>query len=236
MSQPVWASGFLLRAVPHGDADLVTTWLTAEFGKVTAFARAARGSKKRFAGALSTLTLARLQLVPTAGEMWRLTTAEVEHSFVELGADLVAVAYAAYACELAQEFTVAGHAEPEMFGDLLAVHQALAAHALTPVGLRWYELRALDLHGSLPELEDLMAMAGAAAQPELGRDFEPWLVALLAASTLEEAGRLPANSASVMRLRDVLATLISRVVNKPLQSVIFLQKMNAGLRRTRADN
>lgn len=238
MAQPVFASGFLLRAVPHGDADLVTTWLTREMGKLTAFARSARGSKKRFAGALSSMTLARLELVPTQGDMWRLAAAEVEHSFVQLGGDLTAVAHAAYACELAQELTVAGHAEPIIFEDLLAVHEALAAHALTPVGLRWFELRVLDASGSLPDRGDLLAMAEATASAARSEapaaEFDRLLASLLDATSLREAALLAASPPDVARLREVLAGLIARVVNKPLQSVIFLQKLNAGLRRSRA--
>ena len=241
MAQPVFASGFLLRAVPHGDADLVTTWLTRELGKLTAFARSARGSKKRFAGALSTMTLARLELAPTPGDMWRLATAEVEQSFVHLGGDLTAVAHAAYACELAQELTVAGHAEPAIFEDLLAMHAALAAHTLTPVGLRWFELRMLDANGSLPDRADLMAMADmtvaaaqAGGQGAPGADLDHLLASLLDATSLAQASTLVASPPDVTRLREVLGALIARVVNKPLQSVIFLQKMNAGLRRSRA--
>lgn len=213
------------------------TWLTRELGKLTAFARSARGSKKRFAGALSTMTLARLELVPTGGDMWRLATAEVEQSFVQLGGDLTAVAHAAYACELAQELTVAGHPEPEIFGDLLAVHHALAAQALTPIGLRWFELRMLDANGSLPERADLLALAEAtannASDGALAAEFDDFLASLLAATSLREAGLLAASPAAVARLREVLGDWIARVVNKPLQSVIFLQKMNAGLRRSR---
>ena len=47
----------VLRTVDYGESDRVVTLLTAERGKLAAFARGARASRRRFGGALEPFTL-----------------------------------------------------------------------------------------------------------------------------------------------------------------------------------
>ena len=44
--------GLVLDKIPYGDRDLIVTILTRDYGVVSAMARGARGSKRRFAGGL----------------------------------------------------------------------------------------------------------------------------------------------------------------------------------------
>jgi DNA repair protein RecO (recombination protein O) len=56
------AFALLLRRVDTGDADAVLTLLTDKLGRVSAVARSARASKKRFAGALEPMHTLRVEL------------------------------------------------------------------------------------------------------------------------------------------------------------------------------
>jgi DNA repair protein RecO (recombination protein O) len=49
VAEPLKLTGVVLRTVDYGEADRVVTLLTAERGKVSAFARAARASRRRCA-------------------------------------------------------------------------------------------------------------------------------------------------------------------------------------------
>ncbi|HEX7488511.1 MAG TPA: DNA repair protein RecO, partial [Anaeromyxobacteraceae bacterium] len=57
MADRLKLTGVVLRTVDYGESDRVVTLLTAERGKVSAFARAARASRRRFGGALEHFTL-----------------------------------------------------------------------------------------------------------------------------------------------------------------------------------
>ena len=52
----------VLKRVEYGEADLVLTWFTERFGRVSALARAARKSTRRFAGALEPMHTLELAL------------------------------------------------------------------------------------------------------------------------------------------------------------------------------
>lgn len=69
----------LLRRVEYGESDLVLTLLTRSLGKVSALARGARKSSKRFGGALEPMHTLRLELDERPGaELFTLTAAQLE--------------------------------------------------------------------------------------------------------------------------------------------------------------
>ena len=78
----------LLRATDYRDADRIVTLFTREAGKLSAIARGARGSKRRFAGALEPYAVIRVELTPRRGELYGLKQAEVVRSFPAILTDL----------------------------------------------------------------------------------------------------------------------------------------------------
>ena len=60
--EPVHTRAVLLRQVDTGESDRVVTLLTEELGKVSAIARGARKSRKRFGAALALFVLAEAEL------------------------------------------------------------------------------------------------------------------------------------------------------------------------------
>ena len=54
----------VLRRTPYREADLVVTLFTAELGQVSALARAARKSQRRFGGSLEPFHTLEVELVP----------------------------------------------------------------------------------------------------------------------------------------------------------------------------
>lgn len=169
----------LLRAVDYGEADKVCTFITPTRGKITAFARGARGSKKRFRGGLDAfveLEIGLRQRTPNA--MATLTRSEAVRAFSSLGSDLARMASGSYALELT------GRAlEDEQGADLYPTvvrflgwlaNEKDGIHRIE-AGLLRYQLLLLHELGALPDLhrcarsaEPLDDEAGARWLPDVG--------------------------------------------------------------------
>lgn len=81
--------GFLLRAVDYGESDRILTLFTEHHGKISAYARGARKSQKRFGGALEPFALTELRLAPGRNKrMWRLEEARPVRVFEGMAQDL----------------------------------------------------------------------------------------------------------------------------------------------------
>lgn len=91
--------GIVLRIVNYGESDLVVGFLTPDHGKLSAYAAAARVSRKRFGGALDLFHRLRIQLRPpkgTHGSLWRLNQVELLETHLGLRNDLRRLAAASY--------------------------------------------------------------------------------------------------------------------------------------------
>ncbi len=87
--------GLLLRRVDYRDADLIVTLFTETLGQISALARGARSSRRRFGGALETFaTVAVVLHPPRTSELFRLESADLETSRLALvgRTELLAVA------------------------------------------------------------------------------------------------------------------------------------------------
>jgi DNA repair protein RecO (recombination protein O) len=164
--------GVVLRTTPLRESDLLVVLYTETHGRVSAVARGARRSQRRFAGALSLLVLGRYQLKrPARGELWSLDSADVEREWTRIASDVVAVAHASYVIELVGALLPAESPEPHALELIVAVWESLAAHGPSPGVLRAVELALLDLGGHRPAL----AQCAACGSTELdgGAVFDP---------------------------------------------------------------
>src|SRR5580704_8838188 len=146
--------GIVLKTTPLRESDLLVVLYTATRGRVTAVARGARRSQRRFAGALQLLVLARYQLGRRPrGELWGLDSAEMVREWSALARDVVAVAHASYVVELVGALLPAEVPEPRALDVVVAAWDSLAARGPSPAALRAVELALLDLAGHRPALE-----------------------------------------------------------------------------------
>src|SRR3954447_21015721 len=102
---PTRATGLVLRVVDYGDADRVITFLTRERGKLSAFARGARKSQRRFGAGLQLFAVGEALLVERHGaELLRLDGFTAMETFGTLLGSLDRIAAASYFVELCREF------------------------------------------------------------------------------------------------------------------------------------
>ena len=100
-----------------GDAHRIVEVLTAEEGRVSALARNARASKRRFAGVLDLFATLELELIPANG-LWQLESARLSQARLGLRSDLQRLQRANLCCE-AVRLLVAEHQAAALVHDAL---------------------------------------------------------------------------------------------------------------------
>ena len=115
-------TGLLLSKVDYRESDWIVTLFTEQRGRVSAFARGARRSKKRFGGVLEpihTLTLA-LDERPTS-ELMVLREASIEVPRIRLVARLETLEAAGRALGWVRDSTPPHHSEPLVYASITAL-------------------------------------------------------------------------------------------------------------------
>lgn len=245
--------GLVLRATPHRESDVVLSLLTEAHGRISALARGARASRRRFGGALGFAVLARCELRPPRGELWTLERADVEREWPALAADLAAFAHAGYALELVSAVAPAEHADAGLFALVVEAFERLATSGATSAGLRAFELELFERAGSAPLLDACAGcgtddLDGAMFAPARGgvvcracaatsrgsvRAIAPATLAYLADVTRRhDHAALDAATPVAVRseAREALAAFVVQTIGRELRASEFLTKLNAGLR------
>ncbi len=153
MSRAVKLRAVVLRTVDYGERDRVVTLFSRERGKLSAFARGARSSRRRFGGTLEPFTLVAAELTERSGDLWGLDDAAVERGFGSVRGDLARIACASYAVELARELVRDAEPHEDLFDALVAYLALLDGGPARPWDLRRFELDALRAAGLQPALD-----------------------------------------------------------------------------------
>ena len=144
----------LLRRIDFGDYDVIVTLFTRHRGKISAIAKSAKRSTKRFSGILELFSA--LEVVCSSGRgkgLPVLQEAVLIHPFSKIRADILRTAYASFWAEMMYEWTEEGIQ--------LIDHYDLLLHALTVLDLRnmpeaavsvLFQMRFLALSGYAPDL------------------------------------------------------------------------------------
>ena len=237
-----------MRAVDYGEADRVVTLLTRARGKVSAIARGARKSRKRFSGGLGMFGHGRASIRERRGS--QLALLETWQPLVDhtgLAADMARIAHAGYVCEIARDLSAADHAEAEVFDLLAETLAVLAAPDRPPCleTLRVFELRLLDALGFAPVLDRCTSCGRADLGEGMRFDLSRGGVtcghchgvgpelpersrqALLRArgSTPSQAHELDLDADTNAGCRDAMLAAIQHQLGRPLRSVEFIAKV-----------
>jgi len=194
----------VLRAIAYGESDVVVHLLVRGRGRIPAFARGARSSRKRFGGALEPFHRVEALLAEREGqELWALREARLVDGHAGLREDLHRIAHAGYAAELVHDLTRAGQAADALFELLDDFFSRLESGAATSARLRALELLALAAAGFAPELS---ACARCGSEVPAGRaGFDPDAGGVLCARCAELATSLALSHAARAALRQLSA-------------------------------
>jgi len=149
-------TAILLRSVDFGESDRILHLLVPESGRLTAIAKGARRSVRRFSGTLDLFNHLRVQIDRRReGAMARLDQAVLIRAFSPLRTQPARFALGCYLLELLDRLAPEGGARADTQRLFAFSLRALAAAAERPADARlrlFLELQALDLLGLRPEL------------------------------------------------------------------------------------
>jgi DNA repair protein RecO (recombination protein O) len=142
-----------LRSVDYRDSDRIVTLLTEDYGKISALARGARKSQRRFGGALQPYVLMNAHFRPGRGELAHLERVSVDRSFHGILRSLEAIGAAGAALAVIRERVPEHEPERSVFDATVRFLTALDAGAPPGESLLSLQIRALALLGFAPTLE-----------------------------------------------------------------------------------
>ncbi len=156
MNRELGGPAVVLRTVDYGEADAVVTFLTRDHGRVGAFAKAARSSRRpRFGAALELFSHVDIRFRPRRGDasLVSLTAADVVDSHAGLRRDFRRVAWASYAAEVVREGTREGEDAGTVFRLLTGYLSGLAERGAGLEDRTAFELALLAALGLTPRLD-----------------------------------------------------------------------------------
>ena len=238
----------VLRAVNYGEADRIVTLFGRDTGRVSALARSARKSQRRFAGGLGLGAIGIAALREREGAevltLESFQTSSGDH--ITLGADVGRMAHAAYAAELVAKLCAPRQAEPVVFDWLASMLDRLARGKATAERLRVFEMGLLRALGFQPVV-DRCAICGTTSgeiafrwDPDrggavctgcarggrpIGADARLALTRLVDAS-LADADDLELAPEVNRACREALAEIINQHLTGPLKSLEFIAKLS----------
>ena len=171
MSRPlaVHRTAIVVGLQDHREADRIVRLLIPENGRITALARAARSSTKRFGGALDLGNKLEVTLRPpkSAGGWWGLDSASLEDGRPHIRSDLERLALLAYCTEVCSQLARQDQGEPKLFGLLDMALSLLDAMSHPPSALfrLGLETKALTFAGVGPHLSTCVVCGSAIDDP-----------------------------------------------------------------------
>ncbi len=146
--------GIVLRSSVYGEADLIVTYLTRDFGLLKAFAKSPRKTKSRFGSSLEPLTYSKLSFIGKEdASLPRLTQSDIIVPFHELRDDYKSFVRLAEILELMIHFLPEREPNGSMFALLLKMLSRLRPGDHNALYFLFCKIRFLSVAGYLPRLE-----------------------------------------------------------------------------------
>jgi len=144
----------VLRKVDFGDYDLVITFFTLQEGKITAIAKSAKKSTKRFAGILELFSA--LNVVYSTGRRKGLPVlqeATLKYPFSSIRTSVLKTAYASYWAQLINEWMESGQKQVEIYELFQYILRKLDSCQTSEAALSiLFQMKFITLSGLAPNL------------------------------------------------------------------------------------
>lgn len=206
---PVTVNGIVLKRRAVGDYDFAVTLLTAESGKISAFARGARRMGNALLGSVEPFCTGSFNLYP-GRTSFSIRSASITNYFEAFRTDLEASCYGTFFLEIADYYTRENSADRELLNLLYVTLRALERKDFDRRLVRCvFELRSLVIEGEYP------------GPPEGGRWLPDTLYALrfLTETPLNRLYTFTVSDAVLKELMDITKTLRGRFMDRKPRSL-----------------
>jgi DNA repair protein RecO (recombination protein O) len=251
---PNFASpAIVLRRTDFGDYDLILTFFTLKKGKISAIAKSAKKSTKRFGGILELFSV--LEIVCSARmdrDLMVLQEADLKNSFSGIRADLNKTAYASYLAELVNEWTEPDAKQEDLYLLLCHVFEQIDAGLISEeISAILFLMRFASIAGIRPNLlkcsicrleldkikEERVAFdlsrSGIICQKCAGRSVSRLSLSMgtikqllwVESGGLKKAGKMKFTPAAVKEGLDLLETFTAYHLGKEMRSLKFLKQI-----------
>ena len=145
----------LIRHVDYGDYDLILNFLTRDKGKISAIAKSAKRSQKRFGGVLELFNSLNIVVSQKRGKGLALVKeASLIKPLFNIAADIRKTAYASYWAELTNLWLEEGRTQTDIYDLMAHVLSELDAGTVSAEVLSiLFQMRFLSLSGLCPNLD-----------------------------------------------------------------------------------
>jgi DNA repair protein RecO (recombination protein O) len=242
-------TAIVLRAVNYGESDRVVTLFGRTTGRVSAIARGARKSQRRFAGGLGLGSVGEISVRERAGaELLTLESFDVTDGHASFGADLGRMAHAGYVSELVTKLCAPRQVEVGVYDWFATFLGLLDAAGASAERLRVFELGLLGRLGFGPMVEACAVCGGTRTPPgppafrwdpdrggvvcaacgRVGRPIREEVratLARLARTALPDATSVAVPLDINRGAREALLEIIKHHITGPLHSLEFIAKL-----------
>ncbi|MFO0752256.1 MAG: DNA repair protein RecO [Thermodesulfovibrionales bacterium] len=161
------AKGIVLRSTVFGEADLIVTYLTPEYGLLKAFAKSPRKVKSRFGSSLEPLTYARISFLgKEESTLPRLTQSDIIRPFHALREDFRTFLSLSELLELNLSFLAERDPHPDIFTLLLTTLSKFEVNGGSALLYLYYKIKFLEMAGYSPKLDVCGACGKALPQDD----------------------------------------------------------------------
>ena len=144
----------MLRRIDYNDFDFIITFFTLKRGKVSAIAKYAKKSKKRFAGILELFSTLYIVCILSKGKrLYVLQEASLKHPFAGIRENMKKTAYASYFVEIVNKWVEEGKQQIRLYNLLHYVLDGLDKNVIQDEVLSlMFQVRFLTIAGLFPNL------------------------------------------------------------------------------------
>jgi DNA repair protein RecO (recombination protein O) len=234
-----WQEGIVLRTTSYGEADLIVGLLTRVRGKISAFAPAARVSKKRYGGGLDLFSEVRAELIAlpdSRSHLWRLNQIEWMDSHLGLRNRLHSLATASYLADCLWNLLGEGDPHEHIYEWWKKVLIDLSQKEISDIGVQ-YDVEMLTLCGYAPRWNPCAECGRAPTSPkaffsyELGRIICQTCKRIGTGAWIDSAwiphleNRQPLPPEATSEVRQVLNAFVSQTLGREPKSQRWREEM-----------
>lgn len=146
--------GIVLKTTPFGEADLIVTYLTYDYGIIKTFAKSPRKVKSRFGSSLEPLTFSKIGFWGKEdAALPRLTQSDIIMSFHSIRESFECLLKISEIIELTFNFLPEAEANKKVFSLLLKTLKTAEKNCNMLLTIILYKIKFLDLIGYAPRLD-----------------------------------------------------------------------------------